>query len=95
MKYYKIYQNLATDREYEYAKEYESIEQAEIVVSEYEADDREQKEYHSYTILDEAGNDIDELEQEAFRELAMSAMQDIGLTQDEAEREFEDYQFSI
>jgi hypothetical protein len=95
MKCFKIYQDIATAREYEYTKEFESIDEAQKIVSEYEAEDREQKEYHSYTILDEAGNDIEELEQEAFRLLAMNAMQDIGLTEDEAEREFEDYQFSI
>ena len=95
MKYFKLYQDLATNREYEYAKEYKSIDEAGAIANEYEQEDRERGEYHSYTILDEAGNDLDELKQEAFRELAMNAMQDIGLTQDEAEREFEDYQFSV
>ena len=86
----KIIQNYLQDSEYEYAEEYNSIEEAKKVISEYEAEDKTEEKSFNYTIVDNDYEDIEEKQREDFREMSMQAMKDIGLTEDEAEMQFED-----
>lgn len=88
---YKLVQNYLQDNEYEYAEEFTDINEALKRQKEYEAEDKKENKYHNYTIIDnetyeEAGIKEDKL----FKSMAMSAMKDIGLTDDEAEMQFED-----
>jgi hypothetical protein len=87
---YKLVQNYLQDSEYEYAKEYNSLSEAQKDINEYIQEDKERGESHNYTVIDKDGEDIEEKQDELFRAMAMNAMQDIGLTEDEAIRELED-----
>ena len=88
---YKIIQNYLTDNDYEYAQEFQTIDEARQVIRDYENEDKKEEKYHSYTIIDnESYEDVEEQEREAIREGAIEAMRSIGLTEDEAEREAED-----
>ena len=57
-------------------------------------EDKERGEHHNYTVIDKDGEDMEEKESECedkkFRAMAMGAMRDIGLTEDEAEMQLED-----
>lgn len=88
---YKIIQNLGAASEYEYAHEYATLEDAREDVAQYIADDAADGLYDGYTIINGDGDDAEEKEAETFRRLAMAAMADIGLPEDEAEAQLEDF----
>ena len=88
---YKIVQNFNTSEYYDYTPKYSSISEAEAVVSEYIADDKQEAVYNDYTIVDKDYNDIEALETEEFESQALAIMQDMGLPKDEAELLLSDY----
>jgi hypothetical protein len=87
---YKIVQNYLQSNEYEYAHDYESIEEAQKMVHEYICEDIERGELHGYTILDNDGDDAEEKEREAIENMQRSALSDMGLPEDEVEMLIED-----
>jgi len=87
----KIIQNIDESSEYEYAKDYKDISEAQKDIAEYIEEDKNKNVYHGYTIVNDNGEDIKE--KAIFRDMAMSAMKSIGLPEDEAEAMLEDYQF--
>lgn len=89
---YKIVQNYESlYDEYEYAHEYVSIADAMKDVDEYYTDDKSRGVWHSYTIVDENGDDINSVRAQLFNDMARGALRDIGLTDDECERELDDF----
>jgi len=90
----KIIQNIYQENEYEYAKEYKTLAEAQKDIDEYTQEDREQGKWHSYTLVDEQGEDIAEKARAEFEEQAKDALISLGLEEDEAERAIEDYQFN-
>ena len=87
---YKLVQNYLMSDEYEYCQDYDTIDEAQKDLEAYEQDDKEQGKSYSYTIIDKDGNDALEQEQAEFENEAIEAMESIGLTKDEAERQLED-----
>jgi hypothetical protein len=87
---YKITQNYLQDGEYEYAHDYSTIAEAQADINEYENEDIKQGKCYSYDIIDIDGNNALENERTIFEEQAIEAMESIGLTKDEAERELAD-----
>ena len=88
---YKIVQNFNTSEYYDYTPEYSNMSEAETVISEYIADDKQKAVYHDYTIVDKDYNDIEALETEEFENQALAIMQDMGLPKEEAELLLSDY----
>jgi len=89
----KIIQNIDQSSEYEYARDYNDISEAQKDIAEYIEEDKNKNVYHGYTIVNDHGEDIKEVEKAIFEDMAMSAMKSIGLPEDEAEAMLEDYQF--
>jgi len=87
----KIIQNIDESSEYEYAKDYKDISEAQKDITEYIEEDKKENVCHGYTIVNDNGEDMQE--KAIFRDMAMSAMKSIGLPEDEAEVMLEDYQF--
>ncbi len=92
---YTIVQNYLMRDSYDYAHEYDTIEEARATIAEYEKEDSELGAAHSYTIVDQNYDDAEEKERALFDEMAMSAMQDMGLPEDEAEMMLEDFYYAI
>jgi len=87
----KIIQNIDESSEYEYAKDYKDISEAQKDITEYIEEDKKENVCHGYTIVNDNGEDIKE--KAIFEDMAMSAMKSIGLPEDEATIMLEDYQF--
>lgn len=89
----KIIQNIDESSEYEYAKDYKDISEAQKDIADYREEDKKENVYHCYTIVNDNGEDMQEVSNAIFRDMAMSAMKSIGLPEDEAEVMLEDYLF--
>ena len=87
----KIIQNIYESNEYEYAKDYNDISEAEKDITEYMEEDKKENVCHGYTIVNDNGEDIKEVEKAIFENMAMLAMKDIGIPEDEATIMLEDY----
>jgi len=87
----KIIQNIDESSEYEYAKDYKDISEAQKDITEYIEEDKKENVCHGYTIVNDNGENMQE--KAIFRDMAMSAMKSIGLPEDEATIMLEDYQF--
>jgi len=87
----KIIQNIDESSEYEYAKDYKDIAEAQKDITEYIEEDKKENVCHGYTIVNDNGENMQE--KAIFRDMAMSAMKSIGLPEDEATIMLEDYQF--
>jgi len=87
----KIIQNIDESSEYEYAKDYKDISEAQKDITEYIEEDKKKNVCHGYTIVNDNGENMQE--KAIFRDMAMSAMKSIGLPEDEATIMLEDYQF--
>ena len=87
---YKIVQNYLERNEYEYSREYKTIAEANRDINEYYNDDRENGELHSYTIIDNEGEDVHEKIKNDTRAYAITAMLDLGMPYDEVENMLDD-----
>lgn len=87
---YKIVQNYLERNEYEYKKEYQTLSEASKMIDEYYNEDRKNGEVHSYTIIDNEGEDVHEKIKNDTRAYAITAMLDLGMPYDEAENMLDD-----
>ena len=77
--------------EYEYSREYETLEEARQEIIGYYREDKTLGEIHGYTILDDDFRDAEEAERELFWEYSMDALRGIGIENEEAEMLLEDF----